>query len=416
MAGLLLYGCGQNPFLQRTSAPGTQEEAGIIASCTAVTQAKEYAHKHGVQYRIISEKHQMVEFYEKDTDRLKKNFPRAKFKENIVYDNLIEKFNSDFQASGGNFTHLDQVEATAVNHNGGSGITVAVIDTGVGYQHTDLVNQHGLNNAEIPGNGVDDDGNGKVDDVKGWDFVHGDNDPYDDNGHGTHVAGLVVGAQSGVAINAKFIPIKVLDATGRGDLGSIVSGILYAIDRGAQIINLSLGGSGGSAISSSIRRMVNAVKSAKNNNSLIVAAAGNGGGDGLGDCNDANPIYPASINESNVIAVAAVDQNNILTEYSNFGETSVHVAAPGGALYAGILSTSYCEQCWQKSGYRYMSGTSMATPILSGMLAVLMSENPGKSAIQIKNQLLNHVIKTQELSDKVSSGGYANMRTSLLQI
>src|SRR5690606_17709986 len=208
-----------------------------------------------------------------------------------------------------------------------------------------------------------------------YDFYNGDNYPNDDHGHGTHVAGLAAGTRSGVAPKAKIMPIKVLNSNGQGDIATIAAGILYALDMGADIINLSLGGVGSQMAQRDIESLISGVRLAESKGRLLVAAAGNGGDDFLGDCNDEDPIYPSSFQTDSIISVAAVDSYNNLAYYSNYGGSTVHIAAPGGnGGYEGLNSTTI------DGSYNYMSGTSMATPLVSGLAALIKSSNPNLSS------------------------------------
>ncbi|MEX1099962.1 MAG: S8 family serine peptidase, partial [Bacteriovoracaceae bacterium] len=263
------------------------------------------------------------------------------------------------------------------------------------------------------GNNSDDDGNGFRDDYVGWDFYNGDAYPIDDHGHGTHVAGLAAGTYGGVAPKAKILPVKVLGKTGRGDLATIAAGILYAIDMGADIINLSLGGPAAGQASADINQLLSAVVKAKNHNALLVAAAGNGGQDGVGDCNDANPIYPASFDQKNIVSVASVDRYNNLTAYSNFGSQSVHVAAPGGDQYSGGLLSLGVPNCYgpcDQSEQRYvsMAGTSMAAPLVAGVAALIKSAKPGLNHRQIRSVILAQGTSFEALADRVQSSKVVN--------
>ena len=201
-------------------------------------------------------------------------------------------------------------------------ITVAVIDTGVDYNHPDLSASIWNNAAETAGNGIDDDGNGFIDDIRGWDFVQGDNDPMDFAHHGTHVAGTI-GASgnntiggTGVCWNSTIMPLRVLGSTGSGSTADIIAAVNYAVANGAKIINMSLGGPNYSSL------MNTAIANAPN--VLFVIAAGNSAAD-----NDVTPSYPASYNQPNIISVAATTQTDGLASFSNYGLTSVDVGAPG---------------------------------------------------------------------------------------
>jgi len=266
---------------------------------------------------------------------------------------------------------------------------------------------------EFAWDGRDNDGNGFVDDYAGWDFYNGDQYPMDDHGHGTHVAGLAAGTFGGVAPKAKVLPVKVLNSQGRGDLATIAAGILYAIDMGVDIINLSLGGPGAGQANADIQALLGSVISAKENNVLLVAAAGNGGVDGLGDCNDANPVYPASFDQENIISVASVDRYNYLTSYSNFGSESVHVAAPGGDSYFGGLLSLGVPSCYgpcpdSEQTYANMSGTSMAAPVVAGIAALVKSVNRNLNYKDIKKILMEQGDFEESLRDKVKSSKVVN--------
>ena len=191
----------------------------------------------------------------------------------------------------------------------GQGVTVAVVDTGVQLTHPDFVNQIWVNPGEIAGNGIDDDHDGYVDDVNGWDFASNDNNPTDQNGHGTHVAGIIAAANNGfgatgVAPGARIMPVRVLDANGSGTDTAVAAGIRFAAQHGANIINLSLGGSYSSVIYA-------ALQYAQSLNVLVVAAAGNEYA--------ATPSNPSSASAtlSNVLSVGAYDSSNRIASFSN---------------------------------------------------------------------------------------------------
>jgi thermitase len=259
-------------------------------------------------------------------------------------------------------------------------ITIAIVDTGLDLAHPDLASKVWTNAGEIPGNGVDDDGNGKVDDVHGWHFYHVDNgvtyDPaedahvQDDAGHGTHVAGIAAAAANngigiaGLAWGSHVLPVKVLNERGDGWYSDIAAGIVYAADNGARIINLSLGGAAASAA------LCEAVRYAVDKGSLVVAAAGN----------DAGAVnYPAAC--PHALAVAATDAADSHPDSSSHGP-QVAVAAPGVSIY----STWYFSGLHQ-SGYRFETGTSMAAPQVSGVAALVRSAQPQWTPGQVAFQL-----------------------------
>jgi len=229
---------------------------------------------------------------------------------------------------------------------GDPALVIAVIDSGVAYEHPDLIQNVWTNRGEIPGNGLDDDGNGFPDDLHGWDFVNDDNNPSDysvdlyGDGHGTHVAGVIAAAgnngigTTGVMWRAQIMSLQVFDLFEVNAFGGIqntliLAAVEYAVKNGARIINCSFGGYGESAAQFDILEM------AHRNGVLVVAAAGNDRID-----NDKLPIYPAGYELPNIIAVAATDEDGRLAVYSNFGLISVDVAAPGGNFFSNIYSTT----------------------------------------------------------------------------
>lgn len=246
-----------------------------------------------------------------------------------------------------------------------SAVTVAVIDSGIDYNHPDLAASIWSNAGEVAGDGIDNDGNNFIDDIRGWDFVYSDNNPMDTNNHGTHVAGTIgaVGNNSyggvGVCWTASLMPVRVLDGSGAGTTDSIISGIDYAVANGARIINMSLGGGGYSQL------MNGAIADANTAGVLVVVAAGNSGTD-----NDTSPVYPASYDQPNIISVAATDQNDALASFSNYGKNSVDVAAPGVNIYStipGRVPVIGCgwnfddgtEQGWNTSTYDTLTRTNV---------------------------------------------------------
>jgi subtilisin family serine protease len=247
----------------------------------------------------------------------------------------------------------------------------AVIDTGVDYTHPDLASNIWSNTDEVAGNGIDDDGNGFIDDVRGWDFVNNDSDPMDDNGHGTHVAGTIgavgnngVGV-TGVAWTASIMPLKFLDREGSGSLSDAIKAIQYARVNGAKIINASWGGGGfSSALQSAISQFITS-------GGLFVAAAGNEATN-----NDVTPSYPA--NYQGVISVGASTRTDTRASFSNFG-TSVDVFAPGQSIWSTLPGNRYGS----------LSGTSMAAPQVAGALALLWGQNPTLTASTISQALIN---------------------------
>ncbi|NTW99112.1 MAG: S8 family serine peptidase, partial [Geobacteraceae bacterium] len=267
---------------------------------------------------------------------------------------------------------------------GDTAMIIGIIDTGVQWNHPDLAANIKHNWAEIPGNGIDDDQNGYIDDVVGWDFGStsnyptndglGDNDPDERTSiHGTHCAGIAAAAtnnDAGVAsigFNSKILPVKAtIDRDMNNGIYYGYEGILYAAERGAKIISCSWGGEGYSQSEQDIINYVTEVKG-----SLIVAAAGNNNGRDI----DKIPVYPAAYD--NVLAVGAVDQYDVKAGFSNFGATACDIMAPGVA----ILST------WRLDLYAYLSGTSMACPMVAGSAALVAAKFPSYTPEQIAEQL-----------------------------
>jgi subtilisin family serine protease len=284
-------------------------------------------------------------------------------------------------------------EAWAAGYTG-AGVTIAVIDTGVDLDHPDLVGNLFVNPGEIPGNGIDDDANGFVDDVSGYDFVSGDNDPNDANGHGTHVAGTIAAGNNGfgatgIAPDAKILPVRVLGDDGSGFMDSVAAGIRYAADMGADIINLSLGGGYSRVIDS-------AIEYARALGSFIVAAAGNE--------SSAVPGYPArfSATDNNVLSVGAANSQGQIAGFSNSvgGSGAVQVDAPG----VGIYSTHVGGR------YRSLSGTSMASPQVAGVAALALSANPHLTPAELRSLIVGGTVGGAVGSD---ASGQVNAATTV---
>ena len=281
---------------------------------------------------------------------------------------------------------------------GNDSVIVAVLDSGVDYNHPDLAANIWTNPGEIPGNGIDDDGNGYTDDIRGWDFINRDNNPMDDNKHGTHVAGTIgaVGDNgigvTGVAWNVSIMPLKVLDQSGNGTVSAAIDALSYAYKNGATISNASWGAS---QYSQALRDMIDRAGSQADH--LIVAAAGNSGT--VLDLAGSTPFYPASYDAPNIISVAASDQNDQVASFSNIGWASVDLAAPG----VGILSTVPGQ------AYAKLSGTSMASPHVAGAAALLKSTRSSLSASEIKSALLDTVDQSDNFIGRTVSGGKLNL-------
>ena len=294
---------------------------------------------------------------------------------------------------------------------GSNATVVAVIDTGIDYTHPDLAGNMWRNPGEIPGNGLDDDGNGYVDDVYGIDaYNHGSN-PLDDFGHGTHCAGIV-GARgnnsigvTGVNWNVSIMALKFLNALGYGYDSGAIECIDYAIMMktlhgiNVRVLSNSWGGAGYD------QALYDAIEAAGANNILFVAAAGNQ----YGNNNDLLPFYPASYDLNNIIAVAATDRYDDLAYFSNVGPTSVDVGAPGDYILSTMPTYHVTlNDLGYSMNYDYLSGTSMACPCTAGLAALILALHPSYSYAQLKTRILSTVDTLPSLTGKVLTGGRIN--------
>jgi subtilisin family serine protease len=282
---------------------------------------------------------------------------------------------------------------------GSPSVTTAVVDTGVDMSHPDLGAAIWRNPGESGGgaetNGVDDDRNGLVDDWRGWDWAADDNAPADVHGHGTHVAGTIAARADetgvvGVNREGMLIPLRVLGDDGSGTVADLIEGYRYAAGQGAEIVNASLAGASASQSEG------DAIAAAPN--TLFVVAAGNGDTDGLGDDNDAAPVYPCSYSLDNVLCVAATNQNDQVALFSNYGATSVDLGAPG----TNVLSD------YPGGRYRYLNGTSMATPHVAGAAGLVWGARPEATVAEVKQALLDGADPVASLAGRTVSGGRLN--------
>ena len=270
-------------------------------------------------------------------------------------------------------------------------VPVAVVDTGVDLSHPDLAPNLWRNRFEVSGNGRDDDGDGFVDDVYGWDFVGGDAQPLDEHGHGTHVAGTI-GARgndgygvTGMAWNAAIIAVRALGADGTGTASNLLAAYRYAVRVGARVVNASLGGPGSSRAEHDVL--------AGASNTLFVVAAGNDAADV-----DSRPTYPCAYDLPNVVCVAATDRNDRLADFSNRGATAVDLAAPG----VDVAST------WPGGRHVLLSGTSMATPHVAAAAALAFNAAPSLTAGQVAALLRSTADHLPALEGLVAGAGRLN--------
>jgi subtilisin family serine protease len=308
---------------------------------------------------------------------------------------------------------IDAAEAWSL-YTDCSGVPVAVIDSGVDVFHPDLAVNILRNMDEIPNNNIDDDNNGLVDDYYGYDFNQNDNDVKDDNGHGTHVAGIIgaVGnnAQgvSGVCHTAEIIPVKVFDENGNGSLSDIYDGIIYAVDRGAIVLNNSYGVSYDDPQDPEglqAEQLVDqAIQYSRERERLFIAAAGNSSA-----FNDQILNIPANSKQDNVMSVAATSIDDRLASFSNFGTNTVHIGAPGDYIAAplptgqAVLKTQLGLQ--EENIYYYLSGTSMAAPMVAGAATLLWANSPGRDYKSVKQKLLDSSENLNDLAQYIQGNG-----------
>lgn len=284
-----------------------------------------------------------------------------------------------------------------------SDVVVAVIDTGVDYTHEDLAANMWTNPGEIPGNGIDDEGNGFVDDYYGYDFSANDSDPIDEMGHGTHVAGTIAAVGdngvgvTGVNWQSKIMAVRFLDAGGGGWTDDAVEATLYAAANGARVTNNSWGGWGFD------QPLYDAIKAVQDAGVLTVAAAGNEG-------TDAFPLYPAAFDLPGIISVAASTSTDELAYFSNWGKVSVDLAAPGQSILSTVPTETWLGD---PSGYMYLDGTSMATPHVAGAAALLLAQDGARSAVGVKQLILQTVDVRGAFSGKMVSNGRLNLNNAV---
>lgn len=292
---------------------------------------------------------------------------------------------------------IDTAEAWEIT-TGSSSVVVAVIDSGVDYNHEDLAANMWVNTGETPGNGLDDDGNGYIDDVYGYDFVNDDGDPMDDNNHGTHVSGTIGGVGNngigvaGVVWTVRIMALKFLGASGSGWTSDAVRAADYAVANGALISNNSWGGGGFNPA------LQAAIAAAQLVDHVFVASAGNDNRN-----TDDVPKFPASLDNENIISVAAMNPDGSRASFSNYGIETVDLTAPGVDIWSAK----------RDGGYLSMNGTSMSGPHVAGVAALLRSVRPDSTFDQVKQWILDGVTPMSEWNGLVLSGGRLDAAESL---
>lgn len=347
--------------------------------------------------------HEMMEMYKSD--------PAVEFVEPNYLFNKLE-FDSeavtglslgDVQtlSGGGSFgqngANVQAENAWAILSSSGTKPVVAVIDTGVDYNHDVFTQSSSIwtNTGEIAGNGLDDDGNGYIDDVRGWNFVSNTNDPMDDNNHGTHVAGIVLGTTQDI-INTvprdnskiEIMPLKFLSSTGSGSTADAVEAIYYAVNNGASVINNSWGGSSYSAA------LHEALAYAYSSGVFLAAAAGNATSN-----NDTSFVFPANYDVPSQASVASTTDSDAISFFSNFGASTVHVGSPGSGIKSALPGNTY----------GFLSGTSMASPLVAGTAALIKFERPSMNGFQINQIVQQQAVGVSGLSGKTTTQSRVNI-------
>jgi subtilisin family serine protease len=302
---------------------------------------------------------------------------------------------------GGGKTDAD-IDATAAwSQPAGAPLVIGVIDSGLDRDHVDLHGAVYTNPGEIPGNGVDDDQNGFIDDVHGWDFVFDDNNPNDASGHGTHVTGIIAArgnngtGVAGIAWTVQVMPIRILDEDALGRVSAAVEAIEYATRMGVRITNNSWGGFTQSFA------MRDAIRAAGERGMLFVASSGNNGTN-----IDVDPIYPAAYDFDHILTVGATDRGDNRCFFSNYGAVSVDLVAPG----SGIVST------FPDDTYGALSGTSMSAAFVSGAACLLWQRAPLLTHLEVKRAILDAVDPVPALADGLTGAGRLNAYAPLTRL
>jgi subtilisin family serine protease len=306
--------------------------------------------------------------------------------------------NNTGQSGGTVDADIDAVEAWDI-HTGSHTVRVGVIDTGIDYTHPELSANIWANPAEAAGTpGFDDDGNGYIDDIRGWDFANNDNNPIDDHNHGTHVSGTIgavgnnAAGVAGVCWQVSLVPLKFLDASGSGATSDAVEATAYATDLGIDLTSNSWGGGG---FSQALQDVIDEANAA---GKLFVCAAGNESSN-----NDVVDSYPSNHNSPNLIAVASSTRTDTLSSFSNYGVTQVDLAAPGSEILSTTIGGTFAT----------FNGTSMATPHVSGACALIKAYKPDLTHLEVRDIILQTVDYVPELATASATGGRLNVVQAL---
>ena len=321
---------------------------------------------------------------------------------NYIYKDLLQNVPNDTSYSRQYAHNRLNSEAAWEVTTGSRDVLVAVIDSGVDYNHPDLKDNYWTNPGEFgldaegndkSANGIDDDGNGYVDDFRGWDFFNNDNDPMDDNSHGTHCAGIIgaTGNNSegivGVNWEVSMIGLKIFSGGGQTNTAAIIEGIEYATLMGVDLSNNSWGGAEYNAAVEA------AIQEARDAGIIFVAAAGNNRSD-----NDRRIFYPANYKIDNVVSVLSTDSRDNKSGFSNYGSATVHIGAPGSSILSTVPNGRYASK----------SGTSMAAPYVTGVIALAMSKFPDEEHVKLINRVIHSGDKLSNLDGQVRNGRRLN--------
>lgn len=373
---------GSNYIVETSDAKALQELLKTDASVQAT------------QLNYISEKQALPK-----VKKVKNNVPMEMF--NFFNDPKVGRIWA-FRDANDNGVSVDKSYLSPLNINKEE-VIVAVVDTGVDYNHEDLKNVMWKNVNEIEGNGIDDDNNGYIDDIYGIDPLANDTDPMASHAHGTHVAGTIGAEQNnrvgiaGIASNVKIMAIRTVPDSSDETDADVVESFLYAAKHGARIINCSFGkrkNEGGMIVNETIDHIGEKYKT------LVIAAAGNDYGRNI----DTKLVYPASFPSDYLMVVASTTKSGGLSFFSNVGKKNVDVAAPG----SGVYSTT------PRNSYGNMSGTSMAAPTTAGVAAEVLSHFPNLDAISLKKVLMDNVTKVNSFKNKMASGGRVDLFNTLV--